>query len=86
MHTRAAILCFCCGLLAACRPATRAGAPAPLRGALPARVVPQPVSLTDTNGEAFVLSDSTTIVVDVGNADVARTAEQLAALVRPSTG
>jgi hexosaminidase len=44
------------------------------------------VSLTAAGGDAFVLSDSMTILVDSGNAEVARTAEQLAALLRPSTG
>jgi hexosaminidase len=57
-----------------------------VRGALPPRVVPEPVSLTSASGDAFVLLDSTTIVVDAGNADAARIAEQLAALLRPSTG
>jgi hexosaminidase len=33
-----------------------------------------------------VISDSTTIIVDAGNAEAARTAELLAALIRPSTG
>lgn len=88
MHTRVAILGLCCGLLSACRPAVRVGAPSAMRprGALPPRVVPEPVSLTAANGAEFVISDSTSIVLDAGNADLSRIGEQLAALLRPSTG
>ncbi|MGQ0639227.1 MAG: beta-N-acetylhexosaminidase [Gemmatimonadaceae bacterium] len=87
MHPRIAVLGLCCALIAACRPGGRTGGPAPAQPrATQPRVVPDPVSLTMGNGEAFVLSDSTTIVVDAGNVDAARTAEQLAALLRPSTG
>lgn len=85
MHTRVVILSLCCGLLAACRPAVPVGAPAPTRALTP-RVVPEPVSLTAANDAAFALTSATTIVVDAGNAEAARTAEQLAALLRASTG
>jgi hexosaminidase len=50
------------------------------------RVVPEPVSVTLATGDAFVLTDSASIVVDSGNAEVLGTAEQLASLLRPSTG
>jgi hexosaminidase len=50
------------------------------------RVVPEPVSVTLATGDAFVLTDSASIVVDSGNAEVSGTAEQLASLLRPSTG
>ncbi len=88
MHTRKALLGFCCALLSACAPATRTGTPAPVqaRGPQAPLVVPEPVSLTAGPGEAFVLTDSASIVVDGGNADAARIAEQLAAILRPSTG
>ncbi len=85
--TRFAILVLCIGLFAACRPTGRVGAPTPaLRTAAPPRVVPEPVSLTLASGDAFVLTDSAKIVVDAGNAEVSRTAELLASLLRPSTG
>ncbi len=88
MHTRTALLGFCCGLVSACAPATRPGTstPVPLRAAQSPRVVPEPVSLTAGSGEAFVLTDSSSIVVDAGNTDAARIGEQLAAILRPSTG
>ncbi len=89
MRTRVAILVFCSGLLAACRPTAQVGAPSPgpvrRDGRLP-HLVPEPVSLVSGNGEPFVVSDSTTIIVDPGSAEAARTAELLAALLRPSTG
>lgn len=88
MQTRKAILGFCSGLLAACAPATRPGTSPPVqpRAQQAPRVVPEPVSLTVGPGEAFVLTDSASIVVDGGNVDVTRVAEQLAAILRPSTG
>lgn len=49
-------------------------------------MVPDPVSVTAGSGEGFVITDSTSIVVDAGNADAQRIAEQLAAILRPSTG
>ena len=50
------------------------------------RVIPEPVSIAFAGGDAFVLRDSTRIVVDAGNAEVSRIAEYLAFLARPSTG
>ena len=91
MLTRVAVLVLCCGLplLSGCRPAARAGEPspepAPRDGRVP-RLVPEPVSLALGNGEPFVISDSTTVIVDAGSAEAARTAELLAAVLRPSTG
>ncbi len=88
MNTRIAFLGFCCALASACAPATRPATPSPVppRGPQPARVVPEPVSLTAATDEGFVLTDSTSIVVDGGNADATRIAEQLATILRPSTG
>jgi hexosaminidase len=54
--------------------------------AAPPRVVPEPASLTLASGDAFALKDSASIVVESANAEVSRTAEQLASLLRPSTG
>ena len=86
LSPRFAILVLCIGLFAACRPTGRVGAPTPaLRTAAPPRVVPEPVSLTLASG-AFVLTDSASIVVDSRDAEVSRIAEQLASLLRPSTG
>ncbi len=50
------------------------------------RVIPAPASMTIARGDVFTLSDSARIVVDGGNAEVSRTAELLAALLRPSSG
>lgn len=50
------------------------------------RVIPAPASLVVNNGDPFVVTAATRIVVDPGNAESARTAEFLAAIVRPSTG
>ena len=88
MLTRTAILAFCCGLLSACAPATRSGTPGPVqpRAVQAPRIVPEPVSLTAGTGDGFVITDSTSIIVDAGNADATRVAEQLAAVLRPSTG
>jgi hexosaminidase len=85
---RFGILVLCSGLFAACRPAGPVAAPpqAQLRTAAPPRVVPEPASLTLASGDAFALTDSTSIGVDAGNAEVSRTAEQLASVLRPSTG
>ena len=57
------------------------------RTAVAPRVIPEPVSVTTcATGDAFALTDSASIVVDSGNAEVSRTAEQLASLLRPSDG
>jgi hexosaminidase len=42
--------------------------------------------MTPGSGDAFAIIDSTRIITDAGNAEVARIAEQLASLIRPSTG
>jgi len=88
MRTRTVILSFCCGLLSACAPATRPGTAPPVRprAQQAPRLVPEPVSLRAGTGEAFALTQSTSIVVDGGNSDAARVGEQLAAVLRPSTG
>lgn len=88
MHTRVALLVSCCGLLAACRPASPVAAPPAVetRNALPPRVVPEPVSLNAASGGAFIVSPSTTILVDADNAELTRIADQLAMMMRNSTG
>lgn len=81
------MLVLCSGLFVACRTTGRVGAPTQpqLRTATPPRVVPEPMSIAYA-GDAFVLTDAASIVVDSRDAEVSRTAEQLAALLRPSTG
>src|SRR5437867_6434538 len=88
MNTRLGVFMLCVALLPACRARGPVSIPSPVRtrGAVPARVVPEPASLTVAGGDAFALMDSATIVVDAGNTEVARIAEQLAAVLRPSTG
>jgi hexosaminidase len=83
-------LAFACLLAAAaCRPAPRSSAPAPVPRPVwqlmssVARVVPAPASQTMLGGEAFTLAPEAVIVAD---ANAARSAEMLAAILRPSTG
>lgn len=82
-----AMLVLCSGLFVACRATARIGPPMQpqQRTAAPPRVVPEPMSIAYA-GDAFVLTDAASIVVDSRDAEVSRTAEQLAALLRPSTG
>ena len=71
--------------LAGCRPTGRPSAPAPARRALVQSIVPAPASLTLNAGDPFRL-DSTSSIVVGNDADVARTGEMLAMLLRASTG
>ena len=48
-------------------------------------LVPLPQSLRAGSGAPFTITATTAVVVDAGNAEVARTGEMLAALIRPST-
>ena len=75
------------GFVVACRPAA-VGAPAPaqVRTAASPRVVPEPASVTLGVGDAFAITPSTSIIIDPADADVARIAEHLASILRPSTG
>ena len=50
------------------------------------RLVPAPASMGISSGEPFVVTASTRIIVDPGNAEATRTGEMLAAILRPSTG
>ena len=50
------------------------------------RIVPVPLSVTPGSGAPFTLSSSTTIQVQAGNAEIARTGEALAMLLRVPTG
>jgi hexosaminidase len=83
-----AVLILCSGLFVACTSSGPAGAPArpQTRAVVAPRVVPEPASIAFAGSDAFTITDSTSIVIESGNADVTRTAEQLGALVRPSTG
>ncbi len=82
----AAVVLFS-GSFIACTPAPRSTAPVPIqRAAVSPRVVPEPASISFTGGDAFTLGDSARIIVDAGNAEVGKIAEQLAFLARPSTG
>lgn len=89
LSRRFSTLVLCTGVFAACTPAARVGAPAPApaqaRTAVVPRVIPEPASIT-FGGDAFVLMDSASIVVDAGNAEASRTAGLLALVLRPSTG
>ncbi len=84
---RSAFRDFRTGLLAACVATLLVGASAWAQLPTPAasRLVPQPASVT-AGGDPFVLTDSASIVIDSGNAELARIAEQLASLLRPSSG
>lgn len=89
LSRRFSTLVLCTGVFAACTPAARVGAPAPApaqaRTAVVPRVIPEPASIT-FGGDAFVIKDSASIVVDAGNAEASRTAGLLALVLRPSTG
>ena len=50
------------------------------------RIVPIPLSVTPGSGAPFMLGASTSIVAPAGNAEVARTADMLAMLLRVPTG
>lgn len=83
---RLTVLVVCSAFVTACSSSAPVTAPAPVRVAAAPRVIPEPASISYKNGETFTLTDSTRIVVDQGNAEAARVAGQLAALIRPSTG
>ncbi|MFN2601408.1 MAG: beta-N-acetylhexosaminidase [Gemmatimonadaceae bacterium] len=84
--TRFPILFLCSAVLTACTTTPPATAPSPVRAAVVPRLVPLPTSLATNSGGPFVLTGATSIVIDPGNAEVARTAELLALVLRPSTG
>ncbi|HKH92776.1 MAG TPA: beta-N-acetylhexosaminidase [Gemmatimonadaceae bacterium] len=50
------------------------------------RIVPMPLSVTPGSGAPFALTSSTLVAVPAGNAEVTRTGEMLAALLRVPTG
>jgi hexosaminidase len=75
----------------ATRPAARAPAPRPPMFVAPTslaahRIVPIPLSVIPSTGAPFALGATTSIVVPEGNAEVARSAEMLAMLLRVPTG
>src|SRR5436190_16376402 len=84
--TRFPILVLCSAILAACTTTPPVTAPTPVRAAVVPRLVPLPTSLATNGGAPFVLTTTTSIVVDPGNAEVSRTADLLALVLRPSTG
>ena len=78
-------------VLSGCRtprsePVVQPTMPAPRVFAATERLIPAPVSMTVTGGEAFVVSDSTVIVVDADHPEVMAMAEWMAGILRPSTG
>ncbi len=77
-------------LLAGCQspPPTTAPTPRPATqaGNLVPRIVPAPASLSLAAGAPFTLDAATSIVADGGSSEGMRTAELLAAILRPSTG
>ncbi|HEY8176094.1 MAG TPA: beta-N-acetylhexosaminidase [Gemmatimonadaceae bacterium] len=79
----------CAVLTAGCR-ATPSTGPSPRavtrHFATTPRVIPAPTSLALSSSDSFSLTATTSILVDSGNAEVARTAELLALVLRPSTG
>jgi hexosaminidase len=75
-------LCFA-ALLAGCR--TTAPTIAPAYAPAPPRLVPAPASMNLSGGIPFTLTAATSIVVD-DDGESSRTAELLAAVLRPSTG
>lgn len=70
---------------AACRPSTRP-VPSPRVDPTPIDVVPAPASVQLVGIDSFVLDSTSSIVVETSDAAVVRTAQMLAALLRPSTG
>lgn len=87
------LVLFTVVVAAACRPAAAprpgpAPTPAWRLADSPARLVPAPASLTPTGGAPFTLSATAAIVVDGqgAQAEVARSAELFARVLRPSTG
>ena len=74
--------------LLASRVTAQVVAPAPGTSARPeiaTRLVPAPAAIRVDTGAPFALTATTGIVVDRGSAEVRRTAEMLAAILRPST-
>ncbi|MEP6732113.1 MAG: beta-N-acetylhexosaminidase [bacterium] len=81
---RTLVASSCVALTVGCGPTTLSTAPAP--STPPPRLVPAPASMTLLGGVPFALTHATAIVIEPGNDEVARTAEQLAAILRPATG
>jgi hexosaminidase len=69
----------------AARADTRPPALTPLASLSDHRLVPLPVTVTAGSGSPFTVTATTSIVVPAGNAEVARTGEMLAALLRVPT-
>ncbi|MDB4893361.1 MAG: hypothetical protein JWL61_5216 [Gemmatimonadetes bacterium] len=80
----AGTLCIA-ALLVGCSSTAPTTTPSPVSSATP-RLVPAPASMTMSGGDPFTIAATTTIVVDGSNPQAARTAELLAAVLRPSTG
>ena len=71
-------------LLSACRPARQA--PAPVTDPTPIDVVPAPASVRLSPADTFALDSTSSLVVETDDPRVVRTAQLLAAVLRPSTG
>jgi hexosaminidase len=80
----AGILCTAV-LVAGCSSTAPTTAPTPVASSAP-RLVPAPASMSMSGGDPFTIAATTSIVVDGVNTEAARTAELLAAVLRPSTG
>jgi hexosaminidase len=89
-RSRALALSLTCAVLTAGCRATPSTGPSPRavvrHFATTPRVIPAPTSLALSGSDSFSLSATTSILVDSGNAEVARTAELLGLVLRPSTG
>jgi hexosaminidase len=80
----AALLCAAVAL-GACRPPARSSGPAPRLDPVPG-LVPAPASVRLVSPDSFVLDSSSSIAVESSHPEAVRTAQMLAAIIRPSTG
>jgi len=86
MNNRLQTLALCSiAFIGACSSTAPSTAPSPVASLTP-NLVPMPSSMNMSGGEPFTIAATTSIVVDGSNAEAARTAELLAAVLRPSTG
>ena len=85
MTAHRALLATLALLLTACR-GTPSAAPVPVVDRTPLNIVPAPASIRLASPDSFVFDSTTSIAVETPDAEVARVAGMLAALLRPSTG
>jgi hexosaminidase len=88
LYSRRSVLVLCSGFFVACTSTGPVAAPpqTQLGGTVTPRLVPEPVSVTPASGDGFAVTDSTSIVIDSGNEEVARVAAQLASQLRVPSG